>query len=139
MKKLIIGIDPDIDRNGFALWHPASKKLELHQFTMFPLMTKLIQLNHQYDLTVRLEAGHKVKQFWQKRTVKVAKDVGANNAVGKLIEQFMKHQGIRYELVAPQGYSSWTHDQFCKLTGWPIKKLTNPEKRVAGLLVFGAK
>lgn len=139
MRKLIIGIDPDIDRNGFALWYPESKKLELFQFTMFHLMTKLIRCNMLYDLTVRLEAGHIVKQFWHKRTVKIAKDVGANNAVGQIIEQFMKHQNIQYELVRPQGYSAWTHNQFCKLTGWPEKKPTNPEKRVAGLLVYGTK
>lgn len=139
MKRIIIGIDPDIDKSGLAVWHTNPQELELMQFALFPLMNKLIDYSAKYDLTVRLEAGHTLKQYWHKQSVKIAKNVGANNAVGQIIEQFMIQQKINYELVKPKGFSSWSHEKFCLLTGWPIKKRTNSEKRVAGLLCFGRK
>lgn len=135
--KLYIGIDPDLNKSGFAYWCPISKQLRLSELTMYDLFSELCYLSGKHDLTVYLEAGHKIKSHWHKRSVGTAKNVGKNHAVGQLIEQFLIDHNIRHHLIKPAGYSSWTHEKFCKVTGWPVKKRTNPEKRVAGLLIFG--
>lgn len=135
-QKVTIGIDPDKELNGFGVYNTSTSELSLFQFDLFDLFTKLLWYNLRYDLYVRLEAGHLVKQFWQRRTVGVAKSVGENHNVGYQIERFLVKNNIKHELVKPFGGSSIKHDQFCKITNWDKKKLTNPEKRVAGLLAY---
>lgn len=135
--KCAIGIDPDVDESGLAIYFKHNKQLELMQFDLYRLFMKIVQLHLKYDVTVYLEAGHRVKKTWQRRTVGVIKDVGRNNEIGSQIEKFLKGQGIKHVLIEPKGYSSYDHDYFCKITGWDKSKRTNPEKRVAGMMAFG--
>jgi len=135
-QRVTIGIDPDKIESGFAVYYPESGEMHLHQYDLFDLFTKLLWYNVRYDIFVRLEAGHKVRKFWQRRTVGVAKSVGENNNVGYQIERFMLKYKIRHELVEPFGGSNFNHEQFCNITKWNKSKLTNPEKRVAGLLAY---
>lgn len=137
MERLLVGCDPDVDRSGFALWYPERKALELQQYKLFGLMVQLSALNARYDLTVYLEAGHKVKQFWHRKSVKIAKEVGRNSEVGSQIETYMIDAGIRHVLIPPAGYSNYDHATFCKITGWNPKVRTNPETRAAGMMVYG--
>lgn len=134
-QKITIGIDPDKVESGFAVYNKSSGDLSLYQYDLFDLFNQLLWYHLRFDLTVRLEAGHKVKRFWQKRTIGVAKSVGENNNVGYQIEQFMIKRGIKFQLVEPQGYSSYNHELFKKITGYQ-KGRTNGETRVAGLLAF---
>jgi len=136
-EKLFIGIDPDVDKSGFALWLPEFKELMLNQYSLFDLFNELLGYHKNYDLTVVLEAGHKVKKTWHKGGNGMAKRVGANNEIGRQIEKFLTDNKISFELVMPKGYSSYTHKDFCKITGY--KGQTNSEKRVSGLLVYGRK
>lgn len=66
----------------------------------------------------------------------MAKRVGANHEIGRQIEKYCIDHNIQLQLVAPCGLSNVNHETFCKITGWPIKDKTNPEKRVAGLLCY---
>lgn len=134
----IIGIDPDTDKSGIACFYTKSKSLSVGQLDLHDLFDDLLKFNIKKVL-VRLEAGHKVKSTWHKGGNGMAKRVGANHEIGRQIEKFCIKFNIPYELVKPCGLSGIKHDTFCKITGWPIKELTNPEKRVAGLLAFNKK
>lgn len=137
--RAVVGIDPDVEKSGFALLFPSTGDMELTTLDLFRLFMRVSQLSVKYDLTVYLEAGHTVKKTWQRRTVGTIKDVGRNNEIGSQIEKFLISQGIDHVLIKPKGYSSYDHALFCKITGWNVKARTNPETRVAGLLTYGRK
>lgn len=133
-QKVTIGIDPDKTDSGFAVYHKDTAELFLFQYDLFDLFTKLLWYNIRYDVFVRLEAGHLIKKFWQRRTVGVAKSVGENNNVGYQIERFLIKHNIKHELIEPCGLSKVKHEQFVNITKY--KGRSNPETRVAGLLAF---
>lgn len=54
----IIGIDPDVDKSGFATWI-LNKKLRLEQHDLHDVFHTLLTLKD--NCFVRLEAGHHVK------------------------------------------------------------------------------
>lgn len=132
----IIGIDPDADRSGFSVYYTASKILLLNESDLYDIFTDLLKYNIDNACLVRLEAGHKDKATWHKGGNAMARKVGRNHQVGFEIEKFLNRFKIPFELVKPCGLSQISHETFCKITGWNIKKLTNPEKRVAGLLAY---
>lgn len=133
----IIGIDPDVDKSGIARNFPFDPEEEstLFNLDLFDTMKMLLDMKG-FKLLVRLESGHAVKKSWGRRTAGALKDVGRNNEIGSQIEKFMIKYNIPYELVPPFGGSKIGHELFCKITGWDVKKRTNPETRVAGLLVY---
>lgn len=135
-QKITIGLDPDKVKSGFSVFYKETGKLDLFEFDLYDTFNKLLWYHLRYDVKVRLEAGHLVKSFWQRRTVGTAKSVGENNNVGYQLERFLIKNSIKHQLVKPCGLSSYTHEMFCRITNWDIKKLTNPEKRVAGLLAY---
>lgn len=142
-----IGIDPDVDRSGFALWDKAKKKLvALSTEDLFDLTALLQAYNSANRIMVRLEAGWLIaKSNFSDRNIlgsrganeRIAKNVGANHEIGRQIEKYCKKNNIPYELVKPLGYSDYKHDTFCAYTGWSGTKRTNSEERVAGMLVYG--
>lgn len=135
-QRILIGIDPDCDKSGFAVYHPATKQLSnLKTFDLTNLFNEIMLKAEQFDITVKLEAGWLKPGTWHKGGNGQAKRVGANHEIGRQIEKFLQKNGVKYDLILPQGYSSWKHDQFVKYTGWQDK--TNSETRVAGMLVFG--
>lgn len=132
-KEFTIGIDPDTHKSGVAIWHP-ERGLFLNEFTLWDTF-KYLNV-HGANSLIRLESGHKDKSTWHKGGNAMAKKVGANHEIGRQIEKFCLEQGFELQLVAPCGLSNVKHETFCKITGWPIKEKTNPEKRVAGLLCW---
>lgn len=138
--KILVGIDPDVVKSGVALLDTYSQSfLALSDYRLFELFVKLGEWHEKYDIFVYLEAGHMVKQYWQKKGHGVAKSVGANNEIGRQIQVFMDENHIPYQLLKPSGYSNYDHETFCNITGWPKSSRTNPEKRAAGMMVYGKK
>lgn len=135
--KFIIGIDPDTNKSGFAIFNTQNKRLTLHEYVLWDLFYELLKFD--VPMLVRLEAGHTVKSTWHKGGNGMAKRVGANAEIGRQIEKFCMTHNIDHVLIKPCGLSQVTHDTFCKITGWDVKVLTNPEKRVAGLLCWNKK
>lgn len=133
----IIGIDPDVDKSGIARSFPfdSDEETRLWNLDLYDTM-EMIRNMKCFKLLVRLESGHAIKKSWGRRTPGALKNVGANNEIGSQIEKFMIKYNIPYELVPPFGGSKIGHELFCKITGWDVKKRTNPETRVAGLLVY---
>ena len=146
---LVIGIDPDVDKSGFAIWDKASRKfvdLEAHEF--YDLLDRLSELKATID-HVRVEAGwlNKKSNFHPMqgafRRERAAKNVGENQQIGKLIARYCERQNIQFQLVKPlrkeKGKNGLPEkmgaEQFNRLTGW--RGQSNQEKRDAGLLVFG--
>lgn len=137
--EMIIGIDPDTDRNGFATFDRESSILLLNQYDLTDTFSQLLNLKEYRKIFVRLESGHTLKSTWHKGGNGMAKRVGANHEIGRQIEKFLIKNEIPHELVKPFGGSNMDHQTFCRMTGWDIKKRTNPETRVAGLLSFKPK
>ena len=136
--KLHIGIDPDCDRSGFSVYRVGERKItHLECLDLIDLMDRIRLLHQGINIKVYLEAGWLLKATWHKGGVGMAKRVGSNHEIGRQLEKFLIKESIPYQLILPQGYSSFTHDRFCKITGWPANVKTNSEKRVAGMLVYG--
>ena len=135
--KLYIGIDPDVSKSGFAVWQNKEYK-ELSCYYLPDLLLTLTAYHREYDVLVRLEAGWLSKGLnWHKGGLGSANKVGRNHEIGRQIEKYCIKCDIPYALVKPLGYSSYNHGLFCKTTKWPVKQKTNPETRVAGMLVYG--
>jgi len=146
--KVLIGIDPDTNKNGVAKWSPLTKELDLHSFTFFELFDFL---NIQYPGTiVIIEAGwmnqksnyHLSKWAKEKKDddskdygESIAKKVGACHEVGRKIVEMCEYLGIKYELVVPDNKRHKVKaEYFERLTG--IKR-SNQDTRDAAMLVFG--
>ncbi len=135
MPDLFIGIDPDVNASGFAVWDK-KQFTALCCFDLPVLLCQLSELHASHSIKVRLEAGWLAKGLnWHNGGNGSANAVGRNHEIGRQIEKYCIKHNISYQLVKPLGYSSYTHDLFCKITKW--KKRTNSETRVAGMLVYG--
>ena len=135
--KLIIGIDPDLDKSGVAIW-ASDKTLKLECLNL-PELVGFFTANKNEIEKVVIEAGWLIKKSnWHGGAKlgiaeKKAKNVGENHATGKHIECFARAIGLNVQLLKPQGKK--THDEFVRITGYEGR--TNPEKRDAGMLVYG--
>ena len=136
-----IGIDPDVDESGFAVWNDESEEFEtIDQASFFEITLIISTMAKAFDVQVVIEAGWLIKKSnWhghkrQSKAVgeKIAKAVGANHQVGKLFCEFCNNSHIVYQSQKPLG--KLDARQFKRITGW--EKVTNSEKRDAAMLVF---
>lgn len=101
----IIAIDPDLHFNGLCFMKD-KKIIEVSSESMWDLFD-VIKLNKP-DTLFLLEAGHKEKcATWHKGGRGAARNVGKNNAVGIIIEEFLISIGANYKLLKPVGYSKF--------------------------------
>jgi hypothetical protein len=135
---LIIGIDPDLEASGVATLK--NGQIESLECLSFPKLIELIVNKKLIIKKVVIEAGWlNAKSNWhQAKTIQVAakigKNVGENHATGKILAQMIAAMGVSVQLVRPTA-SKLNAEQFKKLTGFA--GMTNPEKRDAGVLVWG--
>jgi hypothetical protein len=131
-KGLIIGIDPDLDKSGFAV-------IEGGKFTHIsckPIWNVFDTLNY-YGLTenwmVYIEDGRLTKGTWHKHG---QKNVGKNQAICKLLVEFCKAHSIPYTQLKPAGYSDMFKnvDVFKAATGWTER--TNEDARAAAAMIY---
>ena len=140
---IYIGIDPDVDKNGFAVWDANDKSLNyIGVCRFFGLINEIESLIATgEDVIVFIEAGWLIRKSnfhskkGQTKSVgeKIAKAVGANHQVGKLLAEYCDDKKIAYALIRPQGKKK--ADEFKRITGY--QKRTNSEMRDAAMLVFG--
>jgi hypothetical protein len=144
---ILIGIDPDVDKSGIAVYNTITKQAVVFSMSFFDLYEFL--KTEKSDL-IKIEAGWLNKKsnwhnsYYSKKAgcivnnnssvnQKIAQRVGANHEVGRKIASMCDHLEKKYELVIPR--KSKTNSAFFKkLTG--IKKSTQDE-RDACMLVFG--
>lgn len=131
--KVRIGIDPDIEKSGYAIIE--SKKVSIiDTIDFFSLIEAIGAADRKYgnDLTVCIEAGWlnektvfhmKTDKFGNKSehnkgtTAKIAMYTGQNHAVGRLLEQYCIKNHIPYKLIKPTG-KKWDAKLFKQITGW---------------------
>lgn len=148
--KVIIAIDPDVEKNGVAYLDCDTRKLELASLSFPDLLDYLFSLKRQAEVTgkkyrVLVEAGWLNKSNWHvspkdTKAVAAAKGnhTGRNQETGRKIVEMCEHWNIPYELVKPLskcwkgGDRKITHDELAKFTG--INGRTNQEMRDAALI-----
>lgn len=159
--RYIIGIDPDVYKNGFAVFDTSSQQLvECTSLDYDELTARLAP--YKSNSFVRLEAGWLVKKSnWKQRVDKVyiglikrgystttakdkasliaqrqSKNVGENHGSGKIIHTHLIKNDYDFELVKPCGASSFFKSTifFKKQTGW--SKRTNNDARSAAALCY---
>lgn len=138
-----IGIDPDKDKNGVALYRTTSCKLELlANLTFFDLLDYLKELKASGEsVCVVIEAGWLNQGNWHtkasdsaRKAAKIGKWVGGNHEVGKKIIEMCEYLKIPHRTVIPTRRKV-DAETFKQITKWPGR--TNQEQRDAALLVFG--
>ena len=144
-KTKIIGIDPDVDKSGFAVWLPEIQRFELITSASLLDIMEYFSCYHETVLGVVVEAGwlnkgnrHIHAKTTPRIAAKTGENVGRNFQRGIDLVEIMEFFKIPCRLVKPTATNSWKNDEkmFQKITG---TKGGNPEKRDAAMLVFGLK
>ena len=140
---LYIGIDPDVTKSGFAVWHkPLQRFSSIETLSLSEMLDKLHSLRDNIALVV-VEAGflnrgnrHTFKGQSVAAAAKTGENVGRNHQRGMDIVEILEWMQIPYRLQKPSTKNSWKDSEatFQKMTG---VKGGNPEKRDAAMLVYG--
>lgn len=155
---IIVGIDPDADRNGVATLTRESRQLTADTMTFPDLLDYLRYMQAQATtahniLRVIIEAGWLNKTHWHvsyndSRQAAAAKGnaVGRNHETGRKIAEMCQHWEIPHELMKPLalkagGVNLWqgkdgkiTAEELTEITG--LKGRTNQEARDAALIAW---
>ena len=150
-QQIVIGIDPDVDRSGFAVLDTDSRQYVNVSALKFPeLITALYAARNDYrdrSFRVIVEAGWLNRSNWHvkysdSKAVAAAKgnNAGRNEEVGRLIAEMCRFWQIPHELIKPLT-KVWrgrerkiTAQELQSLTGWTRR--TNQEMRDAALLAW---
>jgi hypothetical protein len=143
LEKILIGIDPDTDKSGFAM--KFGKSIFLKNLRFFELLQTLhsIKKNPDYSkhpIIVYVECGflnggnrHFKNAASTAFNGKISERVGANHEVAKKICEMCEFLGLEYHQVKPTS-SKKKADEFRALT--KITSKTNQEQRDAYLLIW---
>jgi len=147
-KKYIIGIDPDVDRSGVAIYSKiANEFIEVQSCTFFEFFNFISNSAIEYYFVI-IEAGWlNEKSNWHGQhgaaSERIAKNVGANHEVGRKIVEMCEYLGFDYKVQKPLK-KCWsgsggkiTQNELEKLTGF--KKRTNQDQRDACLIAWHNK
>lgn len=142
MKKVFIGIDPDVDKSGFAFTD--GKMTTLQNLMFFQLFETLIDYQKRYKdlITVYIECGFLNKGNWHKTTggnsvnAQIGQRTGANHETAKKIVEMCEYLGINHEKVKPTR-SKVNAELFKQVTKIGLR--TNQEQRDAYMLIHGRK
>lgn len=149
----IIGIDPDVDKSGFAVLDTKQRKVEIRAFPFADIIQELkvcerLTTTTQKRVVVVVEASWMHTANWHlkrgesgRQAAAKGYDVGRNHQVGKLIVELCQAWGVPVIGHAPLR-KMWggkdhkiTHDelvQFCPVD----RKTSNQEMRDAALLAW---
>lgn len=138
--KILIGIDPDVDKSGYA--ERKGDDITLKNLTFFELFDrlKLIKLQGFDMILVVVEAGWLNKSNWHTTkgsnhiNAKIGERTGANFETGKKIVEMLEHLDITYKTVRPT-QRKLDAKRFKMITG--IDYRTNQDCRDALMLIWG--
>lgn len=140
MKKILIGIDPDVDKNGVA--SNDGTNVDLLNLTYFELFEYMKAKQETYDhLLVFVEAGWLNKSNWHKKeggsaalNAKIGSYTGANHETGKKICEMLDYLKIPYKEIKPtkSKVNARTFEMLTKFKG-----RYNQEQRDAYMLIHG--
>jgi hypothetical protein len=137
---IYLAIDPDIEKNGVAVYDTQDNSLELRTLPFWELIEEIE--SYLVPIHIVIEAGWLIKKSnwhtnkYQSKNVgeRIAKNVGQNHAVGQLLEQYCTSKGISYELELPKGKVNAKVFEGV----WGVKK-SNQEVRDAAMLLLKYK
>lgn len=149
----VIGIDPDVDKNGVALLNVRTRDMDLSSMRFFELLDWLRAVGTRCPSfadgkgVVVIEAGWLNRSNWHvagregSRTAQAKGNAaGRNHEVGRKIVEMCRYVGIPYVEQRPLT-KCWsgpdrkiTHDELAYFTG--VKGRTNQEERDAALLAW---
>lgn len=140
MAKILIGIDPDVDRSGYAFM--IGDKIKLANLTFFELFEELSFYKERIEKpTVYVECGFLNKSNWHKKqdgssavNAMIGQRTGANFETAKKICEMCEYLKIPHVKVKPTA-SKKDSAFFKQLTGLKIR--TNQEQRDALMLIVG--
>lgn len=132
-----IGIDPDTDKSGVAIWNNENSEVKLMNLEL-PVLIDTIEEANKFDndILVVIEKGENNKSIFHMAITKavagaIGVKVGKNFQVTNDIEKFMIHLGIKYEFFTPnKSTPKYTH-KFSKSIFNFKGKRTNQEQRDA--------
>lgn len=153
----IIGIDPDLEKSGYAVWSKKDRKIvEYGSYSLPELIElKVKPLIEKYgveDIKFHVEAGwlnaksnFRLTNVKSELSDKVAKDVGQNQGTGKQIVEYLKFFGCNVSIVKPtrkggdkkgSAYTSVGKRNFEKNYGFKVGQV-NDEERDAIAICYG--
>lgn len=139
-QKLLIGIDPDVDKNGVGINH--NGQITLLNLKFFDLFDKLKDMRF-YDepMLVIVEGGwlnqgnwHKIQQGKASLNAKIGEKTGRNHETGRKIIEMLEYLNIKHLVVKPtnQKVNAKIFKMMTKYEG-----RTNQEQRDAYMLIHG--
>jgi hypothetical protein len=139
-EKILIGIDPDVDKSGIAFLN--GNHLELNNLTFFELFDYFRQIKEKYENPIiYVECGFLNKSNWHKKAgksaafnAKIGEYTGANFETAKKIVEMCIYLKITHYKIKPTK-SKVSNDYFKMVTGY--KGQTNQEQRDAFMLIYG--
>ena len=143
MSRVLIGIDPDVEKSGVGYINGLN--IGLMNYTFFELFDFLKGLKEDYynKLFVVVEGGWLNKGNWHTKNkgsaalnAKIGQHTGANHEVGKKIVEMLEYLEIKHKIVRPTK-SKMKARVFKMIT--KIDQQTNQEQRDAYMLIHGLK
>jgi len=143
--KMLIAIDPDVEKSGVSILR--NGELSLHSLTFFELFDLLklydiMQIDMIYiEASWLLNKTSFVRSKGKGFSEKTGADIGANRETGKKIVEMCEYLKIPYTEVRPlkkiwKGpHGKITHEEFNKQAKTSFKR-TNQEERDAGLILI---
>jgi len=140
---ILIGIDPDLHKNGVAEYNTITKKIVGTPMEFWDLIAYLnrMKLTKGQEIKVRLGAGwENPKTNWHPSInkfvdAKISSSIGMNHGVGIKIMEWCELNEVPYDLCVPKkGLAKWSSEKVKKLTG--IKR-ANEDVRDAISFVWG--
>lgn len=148
-RRWVIGIDPDLKKNGFAVYDRLTRKVVQLETLTFYRLVRMMQKNFaDVDCCeVVIEGGWLHKGLYKRHgninvpdrikdnpvasanyiagvRERKSKNVGENHAVGKLLVEYLKEEGYEVTVKRPDK-AKWTADDMKLFTGIDTK---DPEK-----------
>lgn len=139
--KLLIGIDPDCQKSGFASYQDKDA-FTLHNYTFFEIFDRLHRLSKSevFLTEVFIEAGWLNKSNWHKITngsaainANIGLRTGVNHEVGRKIVEMCEYLGLKHHLIKPTK-SKVNAETFKAITKYQGR--TNQEQRDSAMLVW---
>jgi hypothetical protein len=137
--KKLIGIDPDVQKSGVAIWE-GKKLVSLHSLPLADLV-RFLQSNPS-DMII-IEAGWMNGGNWHiapgmpaKKVAAMGADVGANHQICKDIGQICAALNLPYKFKQPSKNNLWKTNAklFQQITRWTGQ--SNPETRDAAMIAY---
>jgi len=140
--KYYIGIDPDVNESGFAVWNTKSKCFdEISKFYFWDLIDRINRCDKTLVTFILDKTFTYKKSNWHDaKTVGIStligRKVGRNNQVAHLLVDYFDRHGYSYSIVNPAGKKISDNVKLFKQLS-KYKGRTNKDMREAAVLVLG--